>query len=204
MVIAENCMFIPRMKSRWPPHRSIWAATWQNQQSGCAPSEDSDQPGHPPSLIRVFAVRMKKAWVLSYQLSAQRKLWSDWADAQADLSLHWAHIHFVVFFHVVAQLFLLNQIWIYEENIEKALSLLIYWTTKITHHFWFVFFSACKWYFYNSTYSGVFACSLGLFMQQFNVAGKPCEFFLETKDKNVIFGHTVIFIGLFQHVSEYM
>ena len=30
----------------------------------CAPSEESDQPGHPPSLIRVFAVRMKKAWVL--------------------------------------------------------------------------------------------------------------------------------------------
>ena len=25
---------------------------------------------HPPSLIRVFAVRMKKAWVLSYPLSA--------------------------------------------------------------------------------------------------------------------------------------
>ena len=23
----------------------------------CAPSEDSDQPGYPPSLIRVFAVR---------------------------------------------------------------------------------------------------------------------------------------------------
>ena len=32
----------------------------------CAPSEDSDQPGHPPSQIRIFAVRMKKAWVLSY------------------------------------------------------------------------------------------------------------------------------------------
>ena len=30
----------------------------------CAPSQDSDQPGHPPSLIRVFAVCMKKAWVL--------------------------------------------------------------------------------------------------------------------------------------------
>ena len=40
----------------------------------CVPSEDSDQPGHPPSLIRVFAVRMKKAWVLSYPLSAQRRL----------------------------------------------------------------------------------------------------------------------------------
>ena len=39
----------------------------------CAPSEDSDQPGHPPSLIRVFAVRMKKPWVFSYPLSAQRR-----------------------------------------------------------------------------------------------------------------------------------
>ena len=45
----------------------------------------------------VFAVRMKKAWALSYPLSAQRRLWSDWADAQADLSLCWAHIHFVGF-----------------------------------------------------------------------------------------------------------
>ena len=28
--------------------------------------QDSDQPGHPTSLLRVFAVHMKKAWVLSY------------------------------------------------------------------------------------------------------------------------------------------
>ena len=63
----------------------------------CAPSKDSDQPGHPPGLIRVFAVRMKKAWVLSYPLSAQRGLWSVWADAQADPSLRWAHSHFVGF-----------------------------------------------------------------------------------------------------------
>ena len=53
---------------------SIWATTWQNQQNECAPSEDSDQPGHQPSLIRVFAVRMKKAWVLSCSWSAQRRL----------------------------------------------------------------------------------------------------------------------------------
>ena len=39
-----------------------WAATWQNQQSDCAPTENSDQPGH-----------------------------------QADLSLRWAHTHFVCF-----------------------------------------------------------------------------------------------------------
>ena len=76
---------------------NIWAATWQNQQCGCASSEDSDQPGHLPSLIRVFAVRMKKPWVLSYPLSAQRRLWSDWADAHIDLSLCWAHTHFIGF-----------------------------------------------------------------------------------------------------------
>ena len=40
---------------------------------------------------------MKKAWVFSYPLSAQRRLWSDWADAQADLSLRWAHTYFVGF-----------------------------------------------------------------------------------------------------------
>ena len=86
---------------------NIWAATWQNQQSECAPSEDSDQPGHPPSLIRVFAVRMKKHWALSYPLSTQRRLQSDWADAQADLSLRWAHTHFLGF--VMSWLILLKQ-----------------------------------------------------------------------------------------------
>ena len=31
----------------------------------CAYSEDSDQPGHPPSLISVLAVRLKKVWTLA-------------------------------------------------------------------------------------------------------------------------------------------
>ena len=83
----------------------IWAASWQYQQNDCTPSEDSGQPGHPPRLIRVFAVRMKKAWVLSYPLSAQRKLWSDWADAQAELSLRWAQ-SFYWFWHEVAQIYI--------------------------------------------------------------------------------------------------
>ena len=51
-----------------PPHD-------KTNNMACAPSEDSDQSGHSPSLIRVFAVCMKKAWVLSYQLSTQRRLW---------------------------------------------------------------------------------------------------------------------------------
>ena len=50
-----------------PPHD-------KTNKMACAPSEDSDQPRHPPSLIRVFAVRMKKAWVLSYPLNTQRRL----------------------------------------------------------------------------------------------------------------------------------
>ena len=31
----------------------------------CAPSKDSDQPGHPPSLIRGFAAHMKKLGFLA-------------------------------------------------------------------------------------------------------------------------------------------
>ena len=91
----------------------IRAATWQNQQNECVHSEDSDQPGHSRSLITqislgicpvwlVFTVRMKKAWILSYPLSAQRRLWSDWASTQSDpvlgaQSLCW-------FYHVTAHI----------------------------------------------------------------------------------------------------
>ena len=69
----------------------------------CAPSEDSDQPGHPPSLITVSAVSLKQNWVLSYPLSAQRRLRSDWADAQADLSLRWSQNSLCSFCHEVVQ-----------------------------------------------------------------------------------------------------
>ena len=34
------------------PHRD------KTNEMACAPNEDSDQPGNPPSLIRVFAVRL--------------------------------------------------------------------------------------------------------------------------------------------------
>ena len=36
------------------------------------PPAKTDQPGHLPSLIRVFTVRMKKAWFLNYPFSAQQ------------------------------------------------------------------------------------------------------------------------------------
>ena len=53
-------------KSNEPPHD-------KTNKMACVPSEDSDQPGHALSLIRVFSVHMK-AWVLSYPLNAQRRL----------------------------------------------------------------------------------------------------------------------------------
>ena len=85
---------------------------YKTDKMACAPSEDSDQPGHPPSLIRVFAVCLKKAWVLNYPLSVQQRLWSDLVDAQADLSLPWAHMPFCWFCHALAHVILYFQaIW---------------------------------------------------------------------------------------------
>ena len=53
----------------------------------CAPSEDSDQPGHPPSLIRVFAVRSMGSWGPKVSSCWQWGLWSDWAECWSELSL---------------------------------------------------------------------------------------------------------------------
>ena len=73
---------------------TIWATSWQNQQNGMCTQWRLNWPGHPASLIRVFAVSMKKAWALSYPLTAQRRLWSDCVDAQADQNLRWMHMPF--------------------------------------------------------------------------------------------------------------
>ena len=53
----------------------------------CTPSDDSDQPGHPPSMTRVFAVHSKVAKEPSF-LHAD----SEDSDGQADLSLRWARV----------------------------------------------------------------------------------------------------------------
>ena len=86
----------------------------------CVPSEDSDQPGHLPSLIRVFAVRMKKAWVLSYPLITQGRLLLDWVDALADLSLYWAHLPFCRLCHALAHL---NNHYNVKRNVKQILIL---------------------------------------------------------------------------------
>ena len=70
------------LKFKW---ESKFSTTWAGAQHflkiACAPSEDSDQPAHPRSLIRVLAVRLKTLWILGYPRSASRKLRSDCADA---------------------------------------------------------------------------------------------------------------------------
>ena len=55
----------------------------------CAPRKDSDQPKD-----------------LSFYSCKQRRLWSDWVDAQADLSLRWVHRTFCWFCHEAAQMVL--------------------------------------------------------------------------------------------------
>ena len=46
----------------------------------------------------------RQAWVFSYPLSAPWRLWSDWPDAQADLSLRWALMSLCWFCRAAAHL----------------------------------------------------------------------------------------------------
>ena len=71
----------------------------------CAPSEDSDQPGHLPSLI---SLRCLHEGTMGHTLPTEctgktliRLCW--WA--QADLSLSWAHMSFCWFCRPVTQIF---------------------------------------------------------------------------------------------------
>ena len=85
--------------------RIIMSHPWQNQQNDCVPMR-----------------RLRSAWasaksnqslccVLNGQLRTQaffmrtvKTLWPDWADAQADLSLCWAHMPFCWFCNEVAHI----------------------------------------------------------------------------------------------------
>ena len=60
---------------------------------------------HPPRLIRVFALRSVGSYGPKLSSCRQRRLWSDWADAQADLSFRWVHMPFCWFRHELAQFY---------------------------------------------------------------------------------------------------
>ena len=46
----------------WGRVDKIWATSWQNQQCRCAPSEDSDQPGHPQADLSLRWAHMPFCW----------------------------------------------------------------------------------------------------------------------------------------------
>ena len=105
----------------------------------CATSEDSDQPGHPPSLIRGFAVGSMGSWGPNVSSCGQQRLWSDWADAQADLSLCWAQRSFCWFCHEVAKLswvisLLLKDLFLDFQNWFMILTILSLCTAKPTKY----------------------------------------------------------------------
>ena len=70
----------------------ICVSTWENVPSTCAPDEDSNQPAHQRSPIRVFVARLKKRFIIDYPKRAQWRFWSDCANAQSDLNLRWVRM----------------------------------------------------------------------------------------------------------------
>ena len=53
-----------------------WATSWQNQQNGMCAQQKLRSAWVSTQSDRVFPVCMKKAWVLTYPLSARRRFWS--------------------------------------------------------------------------------------------------------------------------------
>ena len=91
--LLYHCIIFYWIESKNHLH-DIRATIWQNQQNDCAPSEDSDQPGHLPSLIRVFLCAQWVAQDPSF-------LHTDSEDSDQI----WAHIMpFCWFCHVVAHI----------------------------------------------------------------------------------------------------
>ena len=75
-----------------PAHDKIYNKT-------CATGEDSDQPAHPHSPIRVFADRMCLLQPPDYPKMDKRKSLPYWVDVHADLSLCWSNRSYCRFSH---------------------------------------------------------------------------------------------------------
>ena len=61
MMVLQRCLFVrkrPNMteSAQFNNDKNV-SYLMTKPTNGCAPSKDSDQPGHPPSLIKVFAMR---------------------------------------------------------------------------------------------------------------------------------------------------
>ena len=78
-------------------HEYNWASAWQNQQNSLCAQRRFRSTWGIHSVWPVFAVCSMGCQGLNASSCGHRRLWSDWADAQTDLSLCWAHSHFVGF-----------------------------------------------------------------------------------------------------------
>ena len=68
----------------------------------CVTSKDSGQPVNPPSIARVLVYLSSHSLEAAEGPCDQRRLWSDCADAQADLNLRWSHKSYCRFCHALA------------------------------------------------------------------------------------------------------
>ena len=75
----------------------------------CVTRKDSDQPVHPPSMVRGLVFSSLKSPESVESTCDQRRFWSDCADAQADLSLRWSHKTHCRF--CIAQALLFSSFW---------------------------------------------------------------------------------------------
>ena len=81
-----------------PAHDKIYNKT-------CVTSKASDQSVHPPSIARIFVYLSLDSPEAAEGTYDQWRLWLDYADAQADLSLHWSHMSYCRFCGALAQIF---------------------------------------------------------------------------------------------------
>ena len=80
-----------------PVHDKIYSKT-------CVTREDSDQPVHLHSLIRVFADRMCLLEPLGYTKRDEEEPLPYWVDVQADLNHCWSHRSSCRFCHALAHM----------------------------------------------------------------------------------------------------
>ena len=83
--------------SKWAWHLNLFSMTRyepahdKTYNKTCATSNDSGQPVYPPTMARVLVYPSSDSLAALERTCDQRRLWSDCADAQADLSLRCPH-----------------------------------------------------------------------------------------------------------------
>ena len=90
-----------------------WASTQKSYNKTCVTSKDSDKPVHPPSLAKVLVYLFLDSLKAVEGTRYQRRLWSNCANVQADLSLRWSHKSYCRFYRVLGHfLDTRNLIWV--------------------------------------------------------------------------------------------